>query len=88
MILRQRLGLPAGAVEGEHQLRAQAFSEWMRSNERLQLTDELGVATGGEVGFGPILERHKSKLLEPRDFGLREGLVGEVGKRRSAPHPQ
>ena len=40
----QRLGLPARAVQGEHQLAAQPLPQRGARHERLELADELGVA--------------------------------------------
>ena len=54
-------------------------------DERLELGDELGVAPEREVGLDPLLERDGAELLEPRDLGLGERLVEEVGERRAAP---
>ena len=47
----ERLRLPSGAVEGEHQLASEAFSERVLADQRLQLADELGVVPGGEIVF-------------------------------------
>ena len=38
-----------------------------------------------ELGREALLERAQTKLVEACDRGLREGLVGEIGERRSAP---
>ncbi len=81
----ERVGLPAGAVEREHELRARPLAEWLRGDERLELGDELRVAPEREVGLDPLLERDGAQLLEPGDLGLRERLVEEVGERRAAP---
>ena len=78
----ERLGLPPGPVEREHQLRARALAKRVRSDERLELADELGVAAEGEVGVDPLLERREPQLLEARDLVLRERL--ERATRRAA----
>ena len=57
----------------------------MLGDERLELADELGVASRGEVVVDALLEAGEAQLLQPRDLGLGEALVGEVGKRRAAP---
>ena len=79
------LRLPAGAIEREHQLGAQALPQRVLRHERLQLADELGMPPGGEIGFDALLERRQPELLEPRDLGLGERLVGQVGERGAAP---
>ena len=53
----ERLRLPAGAVEREHQLRPQPLAQRMRADERLELGDELGVRADRELRLGPLLER-------------------------------
>ena len=84
----ERLGLPAGAIEREHQLAAQPLAQRMLGDERVELADQLRVPARGEIGVDPLLERRPAQLLEPRDLGLRERLVGEVGERRAAPQRQ
>ena len=81
----ERLGLPAGAVEREHQLPAQSLPQRMLADERLELADELGVAATLEIGVEPRLERDEPELLQPCDLGLRPALVREVGEGGAAP---
>jgi hypothetical protein len=81
----ERLGLPPGAVEGEHQLHAEALAERMLGHEPLELRDEIGVAAEREVDVDTFLERRQPQLLETAGLELHEALVGEVGKRRPAP---
>ena len=81
----ERLGLPARAVEREHQLPAQPLAVRMLGDQRLELADELGVAAEREVGLDPLLERRQPQLLEPRRLDPRERLVVELGQRRPAP---
>jgi hypothetical protein len=57
----------------------------VRGHEPLQLADELGVATEGQVCLDPLLEGHQSELLEAGDLRPREPVVGEVGKGRATP---
>jgi len=57
----------------------------MLLDERLEVTYELGVPTGGEIRLDPILEAHEAKLLKARDLGLGEALERELAKRRPAP---
>ena len=81
----ERVRLPAGPVEREHQLGARPLAQGLRIDERLELRDELRVTAECEVGVDPLLERDGAELLEPRDLGLRERLVEEVRERRAAP---
>jgi hypothetical protein len=82
----QRLGLAAGAVQAQHQLATQALPQRMLPHQPFQLAGELGVTTGGELGVETLLQRRQTRLLQAGDLGLRERLVGQVGKRCSTPH--
>jgi hypothetical protein len=57
----------------------------MRADGGLELGNELSVTAQAEVGLDALLERLQPQLLEARDLGLSERLVGEVGQRRTAP---
>ena len=81
----ERLGLPPGAVEREHQLPAQSFPQRLLADERLELADELGVAATFEIGVETRLDRDKPELLQPCDLGLRPALVREVCEGGAAP---
>ena len=78
------LGLPARAVEREHQLRPTAFSQRVLPNESFQLRDHLRVAAELEVGVDPLLERRGAAVLELRPLGPGDRIV-EIGERRTAP---
>ena len=84
----ERLRLPSGAVERQHQLPAQALVEGVLLDEELELGDEVGVAPELELGVDQLLARREAELLEPRDLECRERLVGDVGERRAAPEPE
>ena len=51
---------------------------WVHRHERLQLADEVRVATGVEVCGDPRLEHREPALVQPRGLGPGESLVGEV----------
>ena len=53
---RQRVPLPAGAIQREHQLTPEPLSERMLGDERLELGDQLGRSARGEIGVDPVLE--------------------------------
>src|SRR5204862_7592226 len=53
----ERFGLPAGSVEGEHELRAKPLPSRRRPDELLELRDQLGVAAEGEVDLDALYER-------------------------------
>ena len=82
----ERLRLTAATVEGEHELPAQTLLQWVLSDKRLELPDEVDVPAERQVDVDPLDQRAQAKLLEPTDLTLGERLVGELGERRAAPH--
>ncbi len=81
----ERVRLSAGAIEREHQLRAQPLSERLLRDQLLELADELAVSAEREIGVDPVLERCQSKLPEAHDLGLCKRLPRQIGERRAAP---
>ena len=81
----ERVGLPAAAVQREHQLSAQAFAERVLGDERLELRHQVVVAAERQVGVDPILERREPQLLEPSDLAVRERLAAKLGERLPVP---
>jgi hypothetical protein len=49
----QRLPLTPGSVEGEHVIRSKPLLVWVLDHQRLDLTDEIGIAAGGQIGVEP-----------------------------------
>jgi hypothetical protein len=82
---RQRLGLPAGPVERQHQLSAKPLSIRVRIDQRLQIADDSGLAPEGKVRLGPRFQRSQPELLQPAELGGREGLIRELGQRFTPP---
>ena len=64
-IRRERVRLPSRAVEGEHELGAEALPERVLADQQLELGDELGARAQREIGLDALLERLEPKLLEP-----------------------
>src|SRR5918994_1353282 len=60
----------------------------MLTYERLELRDQGGVISEGEVGLDAVLERDQPELLDRGDVGLCERLVREAAERRPAPKVQ
>ena len=82
---RECLGLPPGAVEGEHQLSTEALAQRVAPHERPQLPHQLGVAAERDVGVDSQLDRLDPLLVEPGD-GLRgERLPVQVGEGTATP---
>jgi hypothetical protein len=84
----ERVGLPAGSVEREHQHRVEALAQRFGGDERLELCDHTAVPALAEVMLDCELERRQPQLLEPADLGGRERLVGDIIERRAAPQFQ
>ena len=81
----ERLGLPAGAVERDHQLAAQALVERMLAHEPLELGDELGAAAELELGLEALLRDREAQLAQALDDRPRERLEREIGERLAPP---
>ena len=81
----ERLGLPAGAVQREHELGAEPFPQRVPRDEPFQLRHELVVSAECELGLDPVLQRADVQLFEALDLVLGEGLVREVRQRGSPP---
>ena len=84
----ERVGLPAGAIEGEHPLGVQALSQRLLGRDRLDLPDDLPVPAARQVAVHGQLDRPQAQLLQAADLAARERLVRDVGQRRAAPQHQ
>src|SRR6476619_6655488 len=68
----ERVCLAAAAIEGQHQLAAQAFPQWLLAHEPVELGNQLRVAPQRELGLDPLLERGQPLLVQPRSLGAGE----------------
>jgi hypothetical protein len=84
----QRLRLPPGSIEGEHDQLLQPFASGVALRLRDQRPDQAGVASEAELGCGPHLEGTYSPLVERRGVGAQRGLAGQPGEDRAAPQPE
>ncbi len=57
----------------------------MLLDQLAKLTDELRMATTGEISVDPPLERDEAKLLQPPDRRLGERLIGDIRERSAVP---
>ena len=85
---RQRVGLPPSAIQRKHQLPTQPLLQRVRRDQRLELRDQLAIASQRQVRLDPILKRRQPRLLQPPDRGLRKRLVREISQRLPSPQPQ
>ena len=84
----ERVGLPAIAVHGEHQLGVQPLPKRMFASEPAQLRDDLRVPAQVQVSVDPRLGRLQPEFGQPGDFPQREhGRVHSV-QRLAAPQRQ
>ena len=80
----ERVGLAAGAVEREHQLRVQALAEGVLGGEALQLGGDDGVAAEREVVLEPLLERVQAGAHQPVGLDRAGPEQRRVAQRRAA----
>ena len=81
----ERVRLPAGAVEGEHQELARPLAQRLRRDELLELGDDARRLAAVELGLDPVLHGCEPLILEPRRRDLGERLGAELPERRPAP---
>ena len=81
----ERVRLTARPIQGEHELRAQPLPVRAVGDQRLELSDQLGVTAAGQVGVDALLRGRGAEFLQAGDLGLREGLIGHVRQRRPVP---
>ena len=79
------LGLPARAIQREHQLSPEGLAQRVLADERLQLADDVAVRPELEISVDPLADDDEAKLLEPADLRLREVVERELRERRPAP---
>ena len=77
--------LATRSVERGHQLRAKSLAERSGAHQLPQLTDQLAVAAGGEVGVEASLEHLEPRLLQARQLPREEALARQIGERLAAP---
>jgi hypothetical protein len=81
----QRLRLTARAIEREHPLAVQALTQRMLGHEPIELTDQLRMPAGRQVGVDRHLRRPQPQFVQPSDLRRGERLVDQVGERLAPP---
>jgi hypothetical protein len=84
-VRREGLRRPPGAVEGEHELGAQALAEGMLRDQHFELGNQLAGSPEGEVGLETVLQRRETKLVQSRDLRRDGVLVEDVGEGQPPP---
>ncbi len=80
----QRLGLAAGPVEREHQLRVQALAVRVLGDQRLELAGDRDVLAQLELDRDALLDAGDLELGEPARLGRGEPAQRHVRERRTA----
>jgi hypothetical protein len=84
LVRRQRVGLPAGAVQGQDQPGPERLAQRVGADQGLQLTGQVGGAAQPQVDVGPALQQDQGPFLQPGRLG-RAGRPGDTGQHRPAP---
>jgi hypothetical protein len=59
----QRLALPSRAVEGEHELAPESFTQRLLGDEGGKFPDYLGMVAYRKVGLDPVFERLQAEIF-------------------------
>src|SRR5439155_10951933 len=81
----ERIRVPTGPVQREHELAAKTLAQRMRSDQTLKLGDERRVPAEIELGLYALFERRGTQLVQACDGRSREGFVPELREGVAAP---
>ena len=84
----ERVALASAAVQREHLEPAQALTQRVLRDQRIELGRGLGRPPAVDVGAEPALQRSETQLVEARRDRAHGREVGDVGERRAAPERQ
>ena len=84
----ERIRLPSGAVEREHQLPPHALARGVLVDQRFELGHQRRVTAQGQLGIDAVLERGQPEILEPACLGTGERFVGDVGQGLTSPESE
>ncbi len=79
LVRAEGFALPAGAVEGEHQLAPPPFAQRSIGNRGLQIADDFRGAARRQQRVGSILHQRGVALHPPRFFGRAAPAIGKFG---------
>ena len=88
LVGQQRIGLPARAVQRQHQLGPQPLPQRMVADQPLQLGHQLPMPTHPQVGLEAILQGDQPQLGQPVGLGHRDVSVQELLECLPPPQPQ
>ncbi len=81
----QGIGLPAGAIQRNHQERTRTLTERVRRDERFELADHTSVSPELKLHVELLLDGGEAQFRHPADFRRREVVIGELGERIPSP---
>ena len=84
----QRLGLPAAAIQRQHELAVQPFPQRILGGQLLQLAGERVMPAKRQVRLDPRLEGGEPQFLQAGRLRPGEGVVSQVGQHATAPQLQ
>ena len=85
VVVFQRLGGAAAAVQRQHQLPGQALVQRVLRRGGTQLDDHFSVPAEGEIRVDPAGQHVQPQLLKRRQLDTAQRVRGHVGQRRPAP---
>jgi hypothetical protein len=78
LVGQQRIGLSAGPVQGQQQLRPKPLPQRLLAHQPLQLGHQLPVAPQPQIGLNAILHGHQAQLAKPVSLGGAKVAVQEL----------
>ena len=84
----QRIGLPLGPVQRQHQQPPQPLPHRVLGHQLLQLAGHLRRQPQLNVRLDAALHRHQPKLLQPRGLQRQRLHLGHIGQRPAPPQRQ
>ena len=84
----QGVGLPAGAVQAQHQLGVELLLQRVIRDQLAQFGDDLTVPPQMQVGVDPRRQRVQPLVGQGRNLPVAQHLGGNVRQRLSPPPPE
>jgi hypothetical protein len=88
LVRRQRLGLAAVPVQGQHELAVKALAQAMSRGQLSQFGDHLRVAAQVQIGVDASFQRLQPDFGQARDLPQRQRLRSHISQRLAPPQRQ
>ncbi len=82
------VGLPAAAVQAQHQLRVELLLQRVSRDQLAQFRHDLTVPAQVQVRVDPRDQRLQPQVFDGRDLAVAQQLRGHVGEGLAAPQPE